>query len=168
MSANIEKVYVNEYHLLALLKNHTSILDSTVNIMTKNQAAMDQRHNELVKHLDLIINRVNNITDYEYQIKIKQLFSSWAIYTTLLITSIQRTQASILTVLADTQHGRTNYLLISPHQLKEEAIKIKNHLPLGFHLEIELNNILVLYKLMTVEGRITSNHAIFEISLPLQ
>jgi len=69
-------------------------------------------------------------------------------------------------VLIDSHHGKINPLLLTPRQLSEEVTKIKSHLSQQLYLPIEDNNLLQIYKLLTVDGSIAEDHVIFTIQLP--
>ncbi|CAD7083678.1 unnamed protein product [Hermetia illucens] len=123
MSEKINDIDQNENWFMSLLKNHTSILDATINIMKENQETIDQRCKALEEKLEEVVNQGNNVTDALYQFQLQQLFLSWSIYSMVLMGSIERTQTAILDMMSETHQGQISYLLLSPHQFHQEATK---------------------------------------------
>lgn len=167
MVTTIETVKKNENHLQHLLKNQTSILDSTINILKQDQTAIKGKFNRLDTQYTEIRSRVHDLEDAGYQSKIFQIFISLAMELTITAADLHRMKSSILDVITDTHHGKISPNLLSPTQLHDELIKIRNHLPPSLQLPVEHDNHLQLYKLMTVEGAVTKTHVIFKIMIPL-
>ncbi|CAD7092750.1 unnamed protein product [Hermetia illucens] len=140
MSEKISDIHQNENWFMSLLKNHTSILDATSNIMKENQETIDQRYKTLEEKLEKCM---------------------------VLMGSIERTQTAILDMMSETYQGQIGYLVLSPHQFNQEATKIRTHLPAGLYLPVEPEDTLQLYRLKSVEGRLPVKHAIFQIKIPL-
>lgn len=165
MSKNIAQIKTNEDYMMKMLKNQTSIIDSTINIMKKDQELIKQKFEQLDNQFTQIIKRTNNNTEELYQHKIQHLLSSWAIHMTLISTTLHRTQAAIIDVITDSHHGKISHLLLSPQQLQRELQKIRAHLPQSSHLPAD--DVLQIYRLLSTEGRILNHHAIFRLKLPL-
>ena len=87
-----------------------------------------------------------------------------AMQLTIMSSNLQRVQASILDVLADTHHGKVSPTLLSPQQLQEELITIRTNLPPLLQLP---GSLLELYKLMKVKGGISRSQIVFQIMIPL-
>ncbi|CAD7087760.1 unnamed protein product [Hermetia illucens] len=166
MSEKISDIHQNENWFMSLLKNHTSILDATINIMKENQETIDQRYKAL-EELEEVVNQGNNVTDALNQFQLPQLFLSWSIYSMVLMFSIERTQTAILDMVSETHQVQISYLLLSPHQFNHEATKIRTHLPAGLYLPVEPEDTVQLYRLTSVEARLTVKHTIFQIKIPL-
>lgn len=167
MSITIDSVKENENHLQRLLKNQTSILDATINVIKQDQTSV----NEKFKSIDVQTNEIqlsmHELESFEYQSKMFQIFMSLAMELTITATNLQRIKSSILDVLTDTHHGKISPNLISPDQLYAELIKVRNFLPASLQIPVDHDNYLQLYKIMTVEGGITQSHIIFKILIPL-
>lgn len=167
LSATIDNIKGNEAHLLELIKNQTSLIDSTENVLKRDEEAIQGQLRIVDLRLNEIIDRINNYTEKLHQQKMTELFSTLALEVILMSSNYQRAQAAILDVLIDTHHGKINPLLLTPNQLKQEMTTIKDHLPSSLRLPAKHNDLLQLYHLMKVEGRPTSRHIIFQIKLPL-
>lgn len=167
MTNTIESVKENEDHLHNLLKNQTSILDATINIIKQDEAAIKKKLDDLDAQSSEILSRIHNIEETDYQVRLFEIFISLAIQLTIAAANLQRIKSSILDVLTDTHHGKISPSLLSPKQLQEELIKIRNYLPSSLEIPVDFDNHLQLYKLMTVEGGLTKDHVIFKISIPL-
>nr|XP_044248843.1 uncharacterized protein LOC123002543 [Drosophila takahashii] len=71
MSLTIEKVKTNEDYLLELVKNQTSIIDSTINIMKRDEAAIDRRIRIMnQQRVDLTNARLDSLKTFQW-LKIK-------------------------------------------------------------------------------------------------
>lgn len=167
MTNTIELVKGNDVHLLSLLKNQTSILDATINIIKQDEASIKKKLDQLDAQSTEILARINGIAEEEYQSQIFQTFISLSLQLTIAAANLQRIKSSILDVLTDTHHGKISPNLLSAKQLEVELIKIRNYLPPSLQIPVDHDNHLQLYKLMKVEGGLTKDHVIFKITIPL-
>lgn len=168
MSETIQKVKENESYLLTLLKNQTSIVDSTINIIKQNQMTTNARFEKIEKELETYAAEEDYVKDILTQLHLSELFQSAAFELNIIATNLLRIQTSITDALIDTQHGKISPMLLSPQQLKTELSRIQGHLPPFLKFPIsEENQLLKLFKLMTVKGRLTQQHAVFKVTLPL-
>ena len=168
ISDTIQKVKENESHLLNLFKNQTSIVDSTINIIRKNQLAAKARFKQLeqeIKNYSAAMQDINNVL---IQIHLTQLFNSGVLELNLILNNIRKIQSSILDTLIDTHHGKISPLLLTPKQLQTEVDQIKLHVPTSVTLPVtEKDELLQIFKLMKVQGRLTRQYVVFKLTLPL-
>uniref|UniRef100_A0A1A9V028 DUF5641 domain-containing protein n=1 Tax=Glossina austeni TaxID=7395 RepID=A0A1A9V028_GLOAU len=82
---------------------------------------------------------------------------------TLTSFTIESTQETILEVLMDSHHKRINLLLLKPQQFKEELSENKLHAPHSMQIPEYPENLLSLYKLISVQPGITERHIIFKL-----
>lgn len=168
ISNTIQQVEQNESYLLALLKNQTSIVDSTINIIRKNQMASRARFEQLEQKIESYSRATKQNNQVLLQIQITQLFHSGILELNLVATNIRNIQASILNTLMDTHHGKISPLLLTPEQLQNEVYQIKLHAPTSVTLPASgKDELLQLFKLMKVQGRLTEQYAVFKVTLPL-
>ena len=168
MSNTILQVKENESFLLKLLKNQTSIVDSTMNIIKQNQIETKTKFEHLDNEVRSVSENIRDINDVLVQMHLTQIFNAGVLQLTLVANNLQKVQSSILDALTESHHGKISPLLLTPKQLQNEVDQIKLHSPTSADLPISRNNDLIrLYKLMSVKGGITDQHAVFQITLPL-
>lgn len=136
-----------------LLRNQTSLIDSTINIIKNNQLDVQAQFDDIGNQL--------------HHIKVEQRILMLSVQMLIVTSNVQRIHSSIMDVLIDSHHDKINPLLLTPQQLAEEVKKIRAHLPAHLQLPIHQNNLLEVYKLIKVNGIIAKNHVIFTIELPL-
>ncbi|XP_070068085.1 uncharacterized protein [Drosophila takahashii] len=98
MAKVINEVKSKEDVLIMLLKNQTSILDSTINVVRKGKSSTDNRIRNLKNQLATINKERGRYQDDHLQ----QAFMILTAQLTLLATGMQRMQAEIASVLIDT------------------------------------------------------------------
>jgi len=166
MSATIKELKDNGHHLERLLKNQTSVIDSTINVMKQAQINTKAKFDELDKRInELLIGHA--IDSPLHQLHLETAISTLTIQMFMVVSTLQRAQASIMEVLIDSHHGKINPLLLTPRQLSDEIVKIKSHLTQQLQLPIDSTNLLQIYKLLSVDGVVAENHIIFTIQLPI-
>ncbi|KAH8318239.1 hypothetical protein KR059_011927 [Drosophila kikkawai] len=160
MASTINKVKHNEEHLLTLLKNQTSLIDSTINVIKRDEISNSKR----LKLIEDYIADTRNTSN---------LFDKWSWYTSLstqlamMASNLQRVQSEIINILTDVRHNKISPMLISPRQLKEQLEQIRRHLKTGQILPVSPNNILMAYQMMKGEGAIVDDHVIIKVKFPL-
>ncbi|KAM8702202.1 hypothetical protein ACLKA7_001894 [Drosophila subpalustris] len=163
MTKVIKKVQTNEEFVLSLLKNQTSVLDSTINVVKKTRAASDKR-------LRLLEQQVAAIADSRGKYTGSRLTETYLALTTqltLLAATLQRMQSEIVDVLTGIHHHTISPILVSPDQLKNQLDQIRVHLPPNQMLPVTSSNVIQLYRIMRAEGTATDTHVIFRVILPL-
>lgn len=158
----IDKVKDNEDHLLSLIRNQTSIIESTRNLMVKT----DQ---DIKEQFDSIGNELTKLAKANYVVKTEGQFATLAIHTSLMMSSFSQIQGAILTVLLDLHNGKISPLLLTPDQLKNEVTMLRAHLPSSLKLPTEKQNseLLSLYEIMTINGHVEKDKLIFVVQVPL-
>lgn len=167
MAQTISQVKENEAHLLNLLKNQTSIIDSTINILKSDQEKVKKKFDQIDSQLSEIYNKVRNDGEEHYQEKVYRMFSSLCIQLIITAANLQRTQSAIFDILTNTHRGIISPLLLTPTQLQHEVEKIRFHLPESLELPVRQEDSLQLYKFMKVKGGLSKNTVIFSVTIPL-
>lgn len=167
MSKTIDVINKNEGHLLALIKNQTSIIDSTINVLKRDHSEAERKFKEIDNQVNQLINRINHTGEDSYELKINQFFISLSIQLSLIVMNLQKTQATIIDVLTDIHHGRISPILVTPQQISRELTIIKEHLPTSLRLPTDQRDLIQIYKTMTAASRIVKNHVIIKINIPL-
>lgn len=164
--AQIQNIKNNENHLLDLIKNQTSITESTLNIIKKSQKEIDHQFEIVEGHLENITNTVkNNNADQNAQ----QDFISLALYITIIISHYEQTQNALISAVLDIQHSKINHLLLTPAQLRQQLTMIKTNLPptLKIPADNKKSELLQIYALLSTTARVTKNNIIVDIRIPL-
>ncbi|XP_055840955.1 uncharacterized protein LOC129908485 [Episyrphus balteatus] len=167
MSTTINTIKQDEGHIVTLIRNQTSIIDATINIIKANEQETSSRFDAINENLKQFAGIVNDIRQQYHNERLRQLFNSIALQLLLVSSQFQRTQASLIDVMIDTHHGRINPQLISPIQLKQEFTRIKANLPSSVRLPVSAAEVPKLYHLMSIHGKALKEHIIFKIELPL-
>lgn len=164
MEHTIRQAENGREHLYSLLRNQTSIIDSTINIIKDTELSLQSRLNETQ---DEIVRLENQIKEDQNQLRTTHLTTLLSSELILTATRLRQIEAEIINVLTDSHHGRISPSLLSPTQLQRELNIIKAHLPVSRVLPIEEGELIELYKLMRVKAGVTENKVIFEVKLPL-
>lgn len=166
MSETIRQLKSDDNHLDKLIKNQTSLIDSTINIMKQTQLNTKAKFDEIDKRISKLL--YGHALDSPLsEIHLTSAILTLTVQLLITVSTLQRVQTSIMDVLIDSHHGKLNPLLLTPRQLKREIINIKSHLPQHLQLPIDADNLLQTYKLLKVDGIVADNHVIFTIQLPL-
>ncbi|KAL7726124.1 hypothetical protein ACLKA6_002594 [Drosophila palustris] len=136
MTKVIKKVQTNEEFVLSLLKNQTSVLDSTINVVKKTRATSD-------KHLRLLEQQFAAIVESRGKYTGSRLTETYLALTTqltLLAATLQRMQSEIVDVLTGIHHHTISAILVSPDQLKNQLDQKRVHLPPNQMLPVTSSN----------------------------
>nr|XP_041632609.1 uncharacterized protein LOC121502842 [Drosophila kikkawai] len=163
MSKVINDVKSNEDVLMMLLKNQTSILDSTINVVRKSNSATNDRIRNIEQQIDALTRERGKYQGNYLQ----QAFMILTAQLTLLANGMQRMQNEITNVLTDIRHRTISPMLVSPQQLRDQLDQIREHIPPDQQLPVSSNDVIQLYRIMHAEGTTTTDHVIFKITLPL-
>ncbi|XP_037942578.1 uncharacterized protein LOC119675451 [Teleopsis dalmanni] len=118
MSSTINGLKRNDNHLEQLVKNQTSLVDSTINIFKKNQLNMHDKFEEIEKRINNLLYTDESIND----IHVTQNMLMLSMQMLMMVSNLQRVHSSIMDVLIDSHHDKINPLLLTPQQLKFLAI----------------------------------------------
>lgn len=158
MEKAISNVKSNEDRLLMMIKNHTTILDKTVNIMKKNNVEIIQKFKEL--HDGYLV-----LTAAQKKLEKQTIFNTLVGYLTLILIKYREIQKQIHNSLRDFKKGRLDPILINPYELEQHLkdvdniIGSSNRLPSKHFAELE-----TITKLAVVHSK---NCLIFHIEIPL-
>lgn len=94
MSETITAIQNNEQLLLASFKNQTSVIDSTINIVKRDQMTAAKIFSNFVNKLTEITNRIRSDEREKHNDNLFQKFISLALQITITSSNVQRIQAA--------------------------------------------------------------------------
>lgn len=159
---DLGKINQNEQHLLLLMKNHTSIEETTLKILQRNEESISAQTGRIN---DMITN-IRNLSDE--QEKINRLTDA-TFHVLIAMTKYEATQTNILNALLNVHNGQVSANILSPRQLKLQLQKIhatvdSSILVPGEDAHDELRS---LYGIMNIQAATAYEQIIFKITLPL-
>lgn len=156
----------DQKYLLSLIKNQTTILDSSNHIMTHNAETLIHQFEVFQQHLKQI--DTNNNWD-RVRSTLNRDLNSISSYIILLLVRFKDTQKVLLDLLMNHHNKILNPLVISPITLEQQLLDIQNKLPkhltlpkIDHNFDIKLISAISQTKTVMSPGRI-----IMEIKLPL-
>lgn len=152
---DITKSRANENYILELLKNQTSITESTVNIMKKSEKAIQTQFSNLQSKL--------------WNMKREEDVTMLTLNTLLLMLDYQTIQEALLDVVLDTHHNKVNPAIITPVQLTKQIDLVRGKIPSSLVIpgNTDRDGVLKLYQLLNCHVAVQQRYVIFRIKLPL-
>lgn len=160
MTDTINSIKTNEAHLRGLLRNQTSFLDSTLNLMKQSENQTQANFEKINLKISKLMALANNAIDYRSQVILPLSVQLLAI-----ADNLQKMHASMINLIADTYHGRISPVLLTPQQFSTEINTIKANLPPDIALPV--SDIIHLYGVVTAHAAISAQHLICTLLIPL-
>ena len=79
-----------------------------------------------------------------------RIFMLQLVQLSLTSARLHRNQAENVAALTDSHHGKISRILLSPSQVQDELVPVRNHFPTSLELPVSKDNILQRYKIMNV------------------
>lgn len=160
--ADISKISTNEQHVLQLLKNHTSIEETTINILRKDEEMIKSNY-ETIHNLATGIHMLENNDEANTQLMLS------AIQIVHAMVKYEATQKAIMNALVSAHGNKLSPTIITPQQLKKQLQTIRQHIDgsLGVPEDYTHNSMKTLYQIMNVKAMVTGDKIIFKSTLPL-
>lgn len=155
-NVDMGKLMDNSDHLMLLLKNHTSVVESTVNILKKNENEIANHDVQLSKIFEILTNSKIGNDQFQY-------INAASLQLNQLISDYESQQDAIIDIVSNVHHNRLDHKLFPPHQVAEQ-LKIISDNVINKYLVPEGHD---LYKLIDLTSEITRTQIIFRISVPL-
>lgn len=152
---DMSHIHKNEEHLLTLFKNQTSVVETTLNIVKKEQIEMRHQHNylnDIAKNVTKLINDADNAQQL--------LLTALQISNELNRLSIMQTQ--LLESVVNSESSHINLNVISVSQLRDQFTIIRKYV--DRELVVPEKNI---YDVMRMVPFLTKNNIIFRLTIPL-
>lgn len=169
---NIALMHENENHILELIKNHTSILETISNVMKNEDKRISSHFVSFNKDLNELRNSIRAFEHYPYlQNANSNLMHQVHMLTNNLVlqlTNFEHIQENLIDVFTDAGNGRLHPALIRPQQIEEQLNLIHLNLPKSSSLPIENRTELhAIYKIIKMQSIIADNEALFKLTIPL-
>lgn len=166
--AQFEDVNNNENHLMALMRNQTSIIDNTVKLVKHNSNLTMTSLNNLIKDQQRLRLEMALLDEYRTQEERARSILMSIIELTLILKNLEDTQHGLLDVIYDSHHSILHPSILAPSQLEDQLQGIRQNIPASITIPgHDLHNLLHIYQTMNVRSRVTQRSVIFEITIPL-
>lgn len=124
---DISRLAKNDEHLLLLLKNHTSILESTLNIVKNDHNSLQEQINHINTLTDTFINHTNAI-------ETEERMQNFFIYLTQIIDEYDRQQSAIIEVISDSKRNFISHELFTVSQIENQVEIITKEMGNEYHV----------------------------------
>lgn len=146
----------NQDHLLALLKNHTSLIDSTLNFIKHGES-------ERKKHVDSFTEFANSISNHTQTLEIESNVQSFLIYLSLVIGEFEQQQEAIFDAITGSKRDHISHKLFTPTQVEEQIEAISRQVGTEFRVPSGME----VYSVSKISVYRIKNQYVFKISIPL-
>lgn len=154
----------------SIIKNQTSLMQSTVNAMKR----MDKRINNTIGHIEQIIKRYDGPINYMLQESgifiLKQTANELFNHITLAIMQFMHNQKTYLNTISLNQNNVNNPNLIPPKLFYNELRKIQSNIAtmeLDLPAKVDFKNLALFYQLSRAESIIIEDQLIIRFILPI-
>lgn len=152
---DMSKLKKNDEHLLRLLKNHTSIIESTLNVLDHNGDELEKQS----AHLQSLTLRVNEIQDI---LMAGHKFDSAVTYLLQMISEYSP-RDDILRLLMESRKSIVSHVLFTPKQIEDQLELISRHIGSNLVTPREID----VYSCSKITHFKLGNQIMFKISIPL-
>lgn len=148
-------------HQLQLIKNQTSLIESTVNLMKVSEEEVNQNYIKIEQI-------IGKLTNESYHVDQKLHMMTTSMFMLGMVNRSEKIQGKILDILTDLHQGHVSSQLFTPNQFRGLLQIVLGNLPVGNVLpEIAQHDIKSLYKLIRGTARVTTSSIIVDIIFPL-
>lgn len=140
----------------ALLSNHTSILESTLNILKHDQDEFQKQS----QHFRSITNRIQSLQNLE---EVEQSLNDALLYLTQVTNEYERQQTAILHVIADSHRDLINHGVLTPQQIEDQVEIIVKQVGSRYIVPGGVD----VYSLASIRPYFSGVQFIFKITIPL-
>lgn len=141
---------------MLLLKNHTSILESTLNIVKNDHSSLQKQINHFNALTEAFKNRTNAIETEE---RLQNFF----IYLTQIIDEYDRQQSAIIEVISDSKRNFISHELFTVSQIENQVEIITKQMGTEYHVPSGIE----VYSVSKISVYRIKNQFVFKISIPL-
>lgn len=153
---NVRNLLSNDEYLMALLKNHTSVLEVSANILKSH----DQQFDLQTKHINDLTALVQKNVDTNQAILV---FQSISTFVSQQIDEHERQLNALVDIIIDASTNRVNFNLITPAQMKAQSEIIEENAPGNLVTPDAID----MFKLAEITPFITNDTIFFRVTIPL-
>lgn len=155
---NLQSISKNENYVVRLLKNQTSIMDSTMNVIKTTESELNYQS----EHINKILARIENMTNRE---EAMQNFFILSLEMTDAMIRFESRQDAIIDIILDVKRNHVNADLITPDQLEQQINLIRAHIDSRKLFVAEDTH--SIFKLMRISAVVGKKTLFFRISIPV-
>lgn len=153
----IDELKANQIHTMTLLRNQTSVLELTANVIKQTTREMDMEHETLKK-------RIQDLAEASAKDEMNWHLHDIALQYELMLENYADTQNYLIDAITTAHDGHLHPLLVTPTKLNEQTKIIRQQLDPGLELPPSTTHI---YQLAGVRTRLTGKKLIFKVSIPI-
>lgn len=155
---NLHRISTNENEVIRLLRNQTSIMDATMNVIKSNEAQLNGQNKYIQSMMGLIETRTNEEDSFQYFVLLSMRIGEF-------MTHYESRENAIIDIILDAGHNHANADLISPQQMEIQAGIIRANIDgRKFFVPEDTHG---LFRLMCMNAMIGQKMLIFSISIPI-
>lgn len=155
-SKDLSKITQNENHLVNLMKNHTSIIESTLNVVKDTQTEIEQQAHQI----EFLSTNIEKLADHN---EAYQYFYTAALYMSKLMNLYEKQQDAIINSLHDASNNNINQNILNETQLLNQIEIISRNIDSSLIVPNDMN----IFKIIKIKPYILNNNIVFKISVPL-
>lgn len=153
---DLSQLFNNDHHLMQLLQNHTSVVESTLNIVKHNGEELERQ----ASHFNTMAKRIQ---EYSHQVTAQQNFDMIITFLSQMISDYGRKQDEIIRITVDSKRNAISHFLLSPQQVERQIDLISRHVGNKFLVPNELD----IYSIGKITYHRVNDQYIFKIVIPL-
>lgn len=162
----IEEYRLNDNHLLDLIKNQTSIVEATNNVIKQDHQRVFEQFRTIVSDLVTLEKATNSVQRDLSVNDAKHELNGLIIRLVMMLQRYKQTEDRIMEAISQTSDGGFHALLLNLQQLRQQLKHIAENIPSTLQLP-EYGNLYEVSKMMKVRAMVTSKRIIFELKIPL-
>lgn len=153
---DLSKLMKNDDHLLLLMKNHTSILESTLNLVKNDEVNLRKQIDHFNALADAFRNQSNAIENEEK-------LHNYVSYLTQIINEYDRQQSAIIEVISDSRRQFISHELFTASQIEHQIELISQHVGTEYRVPMGIE----VYSVSKISVFRLRNQFVFKIAIPL-
>lgn len=153
---DMKQLAKNEEIVKALLANHTSILESTLNILKHDENELEKQ----AHHFDVLTAQVQSLQDL---VEAEQSLNDALLYLTQIINEYERQQTAIIQVVSDSRRDLINHNVLTFQQIEKQVDTMVKQVGTKYIVPGGVD----VYSLSKITPYLVGNQYVFKISIPL-
>lgn len=154
--SDMRKSSKNEKLVRALLANHTSILECTLNILKHDEDELEKQ----LHYFDVLTSQIQSLQDL---IEAEQSLNDALLYLTQIINEYERQQYAIIRIVADSHRDLINHGVLTFQQLERQVDIMTKQVGSKYIVPVGVD----VYTLSKIRPYLMGDQYIFKISIQL-